>query len=113
MLWNRSLVMRDRETESLWSHLLGECMRGDLEGAKLELIPSVMTTWKRWLADNPGMTVLDLRPTAQRFDREFYENPSEFVYGVKVLGETRAYPFPYLMAHPVVQEEIAGLPVQD
>ena len=37
-LWNRSLVMRDLETGSLWSHILGECMEGELMGKKLELI---------------------------------------------------------------------------
>jgi hypothetical protein len=111
LLWNRSLVMRDLETKSLWSHILGECMRGELKGEKLELIPSVMVTWKRWLADNPETTVLDMKPTAERFRKEFYKNPGEFVYGVKVAGESKAYPFPFLQANPVVQEEIGGVPV--
>ena len=31
MLWNRSLVMYDRETKSLWSHMLGEAMQGRLK----------------------------------------------------------------------------------
>ena len=72
-LWQRSLVMRDLETESLWSHILGECMQGELKGKKLELIPAEMTTWKQWLADHPQTTVLDMSPTAKRFDRECFK----------------------------------------
>ena len=29
MLWNRSLVMYDKETGTLWSHILGEAMQGN------------------------------------------------------------------------------------
>ena len=36
-LWNRSLVIRDIETESLWSHILGKCMDGDLKDATFDL----------------------------------------------------------------------------
>ena len=36
MLWQRSLVMQDKETGSLWSHILGEAMRGSLKGTSLE-----------------------------------------------------------------------------
>ena len=86
-------------------------MEGELKGKKLELIPSVMTTWKQWLADNPETTVLDLRPTANRFSKEFYDDPHNFVYGVKVLGQPKAYSFAYLKEHPIVQEEVAGVPV--
>ena len=43
MLWNRSLVMLDQETKSLWSHILGQAMRGPLKGTRLEVIPSTMT----------------------------------------------------------------------
>jgi len=111
MLWNRSLVMRDLETESLWSHILGECMRGELKGEKLELIPAVMMTWGDWVADNPETTVLDMRPTAKRFDKEFYKDASKFLYGVKVADQAKGYSFSFLQEHPVVQEEVGGVPV--
>ena len=48
MLWNRSLVMQDKETGSLWSHLLGRAMRGDLQGQRLDRLPGLMTDWKTW-----------------------------------------------------------------
>ena len=41
MLWNRSLVILDAETKSLWSHILGRAMRGPLEGETLEVLPGL------------------------------------------------------------------------
>ena len=39
MLWKHNLVMQDLETRSLWSHMLGECMAGELKGARLTMLP--------------------------------------------------------------------------
>ena len=35
-----SLVMFDRETESLWSQFLGEAVEGPLSGVRLEFVSS-------------------------------------------------------------------------
>ncbi len=56
-LWNRSLVMVDTETESLWSHLLGKAMEGELKGTVLETLPATMVSWQSWKADHPATTV--------------------------------------------------------
>ena len=108
MLWNRSLVMMDRETESLWSHILGRAMQGDLEGTELESLPSVMTTWGTWKREHPETTVLNLSRTKDRFTRAFYEDLSAFVYGW-VLGR-QAYHcgFEVLQAHPVLNLDFDG-----
>ena len=57
-LWRNSLVMQDKETDSLWSHLTGECLEGKYQGTVLEQIPSVQTTWEQWQADHPQTRVL-------------------------------------------------------
>lgn len=57
-LWRNSLVMQDKETNSLWSHITGECLEGELLGVVLEQIPSVQTTWAQWQAAHPGSRVL-------------------------------------------------------
>ena len=44
-LWRDALVMQDLETKSLWSQISGECIKGQLEGARLELFPSIHTTY--------------------------------------------------------------------
>ena len=58
MLWRDSLIMMDRETETLWSHVTGEAIRGPLEGTRLEAIPVAHTTWKPWRAAHPDTRAL-------------------------------------------------------
>lgn len=81
-LWQRSLVMRDRETETLWSHLLGEAMEGPLEGTKLEVIPSVMTTWADWKERYPETSILAMSRTAGGYDESQWDRPRRFVFGI-------------------------------
>lgn len=80
MLWNRSLVMKDSETGSLWSHLLGKAMSGKLQGTTLASIPSEMTTWEAWRREHPQTTVLNLSRTARKFTRDVYRRPADFVF---------------------------------
>ena len=65
--------MRDAETGSLWSHLLGKAMRGLLAGTELELLAGSMTDWKTWRDEHPDTTVVMLSRTAREFRREFYK----------------------------------------
>ncbi len=58
-LWRNSLVMQDKETGSLWSHVTGECLEGEYLGTQLEMIPVVQTTWRQWSADHPATRVLE------------------------------------------------------
>jgi hypothetical protein len=82
MLWQRSLVMRDLETKSLWSHLLGKAMQGSLKGTSLPMLPASMTTWGEWKQRHPDTTLLALPRTAKRFRESIWEKPEKFVYGI-------------------------------
>ena len=82
MLWNRSLVLKDLETGTLWSHILGEAMRGELKGERLEVLPAVITPWSDWRKEHPKTTVLSLRRTSREFITEFQKHPGRFVLGV-------------------------------
>ena len=57
-LWRNSLVMQDKETGSLWSHITGICLEGEHKGATLQQMPAVQTTWAQWIADHPKTRVL-------------------------------------------------------
>ena len=110
MLWKRSLVMRDVETGSLWSHLLGKCMRGKLEGQELELLPGVMTNWQEWRERYPDTKVLGMSRTAKRYVQGIWENPGRYVFGIP-LGAGRLSPavaIKKLMRAPVVNLDAAG-----
>jgi len=52
------LVMYDRQTESLWSQLLGETVQGPLVGTKLEFLPAFQTTWEDWKNLQPDSLAL-------------------------------------------------------
>jgi hypothetical protein len=90
-LWHRSLVMVDRETGSLWSHILGECKQGPLKGQHVKQIPSVMTDWESWRTSHPDGSVVLLSRTTQSYRREFYAKPERFVLGVVESGKAKAW----------------------
>ncbi len=108
MLWNRSLVMKDLETGTLWSHILGEAMRGELEGEKLKLLPSVITSWQDWKSDHPDTSVLALKRTSRTFVAEFQKNSSKFVLGVGGVGGAVAFPFGVLAERKVVNDRLGS-----
>jgi len=72
-LWRNSLVMQDRETGSLWSHVTGEALEGELKGAQLEILPAVQTTWAQWRQQHPGTLVLrkDAEIRSSRYEGYF------------------------------------------
>lgn len=111
MLWNRSLVMRDLETGSLWSHILGECQEGPHLGAKLTVIPSGITSWKDWTTKFPNSSVLKLPRTAREYVREIFVRSEEFVFGVEVEGRTKAYSLGVLLQKPVIEDDLNGVPI--
>jgi hypothetical protein len=57
-LWRNSLIMEDKETGSLWSHITGEALEGRMKGQRLKIMPSVQTTWARWVEQHPDTKVL-------------------------------------------------------
>lgn len=112
MLWNDSLVMIDQETETLWSHILGEARQGPLEGKQLAQIPSVMTDWGTWRREHPESTVVVLERTAGEYTREFYrETPFRFLLGIVHDGEATGWRFDLLLEKPVINDQLEDLPV--
>ena len=74
-LLNSSLVMYDRQTESLWSHYTGEAVVGHLTGAQLALIPVQTVSFERFLSSHPDGQVLGLDTG---HSRRYGQNPYEF-----------------------------------
>ncbi len=103
--------MRDTETGSLWSHILGKAMRGEHQGKTLKIIPSVMTTWEDWLKQNPKTKVLNMKRTARGFNKEMYAKPERFLLGLAMEGRSQAYTFDQLLAQPVIEDQFGKLPL--
>ena len=113
LLYNSDVLLYDRQTDSLWSQLLGKAITGPLKGTELTLIPLRHTTWRAWKSEHPDTLVLSVRtgysrnylgtayrgydesgslifPVSHR-DRRYH--PKEQVVGIELDGEFKAYPF--------------------
>lgn len=122
------LVMYDRQTDSLWSQLIGEAVDGPLTGTKLEFVPSWQTTWSDWKAQHPNTIALDKGFGSSRDPYAgYYNNTSsgvigqsqiderlyvkEFVIGVEQNGKAAAYPFSTLSEVPIVNDTVGEQPI--
>ncbi len=83
-LWKNVLVMYDRQTDTLWSHLTGEGLIGPLKGKKLKIYPALFTTFDEWRQLYPKSRVIDKRKTGggqKLYDIRFYmKDPYEGYY---------------------------------
>ncbi|MGI9352807.1 MAG: DUF3179 domain-containing protein [Rhizobiaceae bacterium] len=68
-LYRSNKLMYDTYTHSLWNQFTGEPVSGPLadSGIKLKVRPVVITTWKKWQAENPDTTVIS-KETGYRRD---------------------------------------------
>lgn len=57
-LRNSDLVMYDRQTESWWQQFTGEAIVGAMTGAKLDMLPSRLESFERFVARHPDGRVL-------------------------------------------------------
>jgi len=132
-LWKDALVMYDRETQSLWSHVTGKAIAGKLTGMQLAFLPSLQTTWAEWKQLYPGGQVLSKRSSlgggrTPNVYEGYFANPNqlgifgtrnpdevlpgkEFVVGVTAEKTAVAYPFRFLSRQPLVNDIVAGQPV--
>lgn len=111
MLWQRSLVMLDQETKSLWSHLLGECMQGELVGTKLQTLPAEMLTWSAWKKRYPDTTVLNLSRSSHNYSRDFYRQQQDFVIGFTGRFGMHHVSMQTLHGQPVFNGDARGRPL--
>ena len=57
-LWKNVLIMYDRQTDTLWSHLTGEGLIGPLKGKRLKTFPAAMMRYAEWTQLYPDTLVL-------------------------------------------------------
>ncbi len=114
LLYNSDVLLYDRETESLWSQIMGQAIAGELVGEKLNAFPVSHTTWRDWVKQHPDTQVLS---TNTGYSRDYGRNPyrgyeqsrqlyfgvnqrapdtyhpKEQVIGLEIDGVFKAYPF--------------------
>ena len=122
-------MLYDRQTESLWSQLIGKAVSGVSVGKEIELVAMEQTRWFDWKSRYPNSLVLDVNTG---FARDYsrspyigYANNEQLYFPVnnensilpkkeKVLGITigsinKAYPFSVLRKLPsALKDSING-----
>lgn len=126
LLYNNNLLFYDWETESLWSQMMGKAVSGPSSGKELKQVAAQVSTWAAWRANHPDTRILSPRTG---FKRQYDQDPyamfgpasrrlmfpvsyrdkklplKEQVLGLKINGESRAYPTALLASNgsePVV-----------
>ena len=114
LLYNSDVLLYDRQSDSLWSQIMGQSVSGEEKGEELNLLPLTHTSWKAWKQQHPNTRVLS---TETGYFRDYEKNPyrgyeksrsvyfkvnnrppkgyhpKEQVLGVRVGGSVMAYPF--------------------
>ena len=134
MLRNSDMVMADKQTESWWQQLMGSCLVGELAGAQLDVIPSLVisvaaffdrypdgmilspktgTSSEDRYGKNPyvGYDAADGKPYDRYFDHEVLDSrlaPMERVIDVRGREGYKVYPFSTVAKAGVINDTYDG-----
>ena len=132
LLRHSDLVMYDRQTQSLWQQLSGEAIVGEMVGRRLKMIPAALMGFGQFKSQHPDGKVLskvtgygrdygrnpyagydDIRKTPFLYKGPLPKKvkPMEHLVTVMINGDAVAYPFSVLKKRPVVNDEVAGVPI--
>ncbi len=71
-IYQNNFLLKDQNSESLWSQILGIAVSGDRLGETLEQYPSARMTWSTWFELHPNGTALS---TETGFERDYTAHP--------------------------------------
>ncbi len=108
-LYLRAMTWWDHKTQSIWSQPIGQAINGEMEGARLELLPFQLTTWKNWCTVHPQTFVMINNQQNVGSNRQNFDG--DFVIGVEISGEAFAYYYEDVEAAGLIEVEIGELPV--
>lgn len=130
-LWNSNLVMYDRKSDTYWSQVLGEAIKGEFAGASLAVLPSDQIQFSEIQKSFPSAEVLSRKAGSYasfRYSSDPYgdyyttnddiyfplnnvdnrlEN-KDFVLGILIDGKTKAYYPPAIKAKGEIEDAFAG-----
>jgi hypothetical protein len=126
--WRGGVMVAKGRDSTLWSALSGIAFDGPQKGKRLTRIPSMVTDWGHWLMLHPESTAYDLydghkypvaalpsqmsseaRQTMGTVDSRL--KPLANVLGVRVNGETRAFPLDGRDERDCMRGTVGGEPV--
>ena len=87
LLFESNLLMYDRETETLWSQIIGEAVIGEHTGEKLEILDMRLMTFDEFTQLAPGGKVLSTdtgyRRDYERYPYGSYDTNDEIIFPVQ------------------------------
>ena len=104
-LFGNAMTWWDHDTGSVWSQPRGEAILGPRSGARLELLPSTLTTWEAWVESYPETLALDAPGQRTGFDLE------QMAVAVDFGGQASAYFIPSLREVGVINDVVAGIEI--
>ncbi len=132
LLYRSNKLMYDKQTNSLWSSFEGKPVTGIMAQEKLQLktYPIVRTTWAEWKMKHPNTLLLDIntgyKRSYKRYGgpynayfkssqtmfpiawRDFNLGSKEWVYGIHVKGESKAYPLKFFAGKKILNDSFEG-----
>jgi hypothetical protein len=131
-VYRRNMVIRDRQTGSIWQQATGECIAGPMEGERLTPLGGAMLRWHVWRAENPdGVLSTEPDPPVTGFISNkamtrLLEGTRHFagpgwssrgdrrlplhteIIGVEVDSAAKAYPLDLLREHGILEDMLNG-----
>ena len=134
-----ALLMYDHQTQTLWSHITGEAVQGELKGKQLKMLAGTpRIKWQDWKRNQPLTKVLSVASDFRRPERhiqdiradnyaryhassdagisgtQYTDNRlmnKELVVGVRINESYCAYPFTAFKKQSIINDEVADVPV--
>lgn len=132
-LYRNNLVMYDHQTNTLWSQLLGQSLRGAFRRRYLELLPSVLAPWGEWQKMYPNTRILSAEKMGQNpnaiFDpyAGYYTSafpgitgveqadtrlkPKDLIIGIQAGKYVRAYSLETLRRASLINDQLGATPL--
>ncbi len=129
LLYRSNVLMYDHQTESLWLQVKRQAVTGPMTGTKLKVLPSSVTTWRKWKKKYPQTRVLSFDTGFNRdYSRDPYddyyrrsggffssffsagpgEKEKEMVAGIVIGGSSKAYPVDLLRKKGKLTDDFGG-----
>jgi hypothetical protein len=131
----RNMIMRDRETGTVWQHETGLALMGPFKGERLHILESEMCNWMSWAAEHPATTLCQPpegyrhpSPLGHVFEKMLDHGPEhlvgpglrgqdhrlgqhDFVIGLVVAGKAKAYPLERLKKAGIISDNAGEMQV--
>jgi Protein of unknown function (DUF3179) len=134
---NNNVLIYDTNSKNMYQQITGEILEGPDKGKALDVVPSMISTWREWRAEHPDTTVWVRNPgslfecvsrtltlwaptTILDKQKPFYrmDRPADprlgytmIVSGVDVEGRRKAFPHEAIVRQPIVNDLFSGVPL--